>query len=698
LNIKKDIRFRVYVAFTCICLFGAAILIKAATIQIKEGPQLRTLAKEMHTRNTALPAERGNIYTEDGLLLCSSIPQFDVHIDFSVISPKLFNSNVDTLAIDLSHLFNDETPSQYKQDLTEAYNSGDRYYELRKNLPYYQYEAVRSFPIFNKGKGYGGFIEDPKVKRVNPYGMLAYRTIGLWRENNKTIGLEATYDSVLNGEDGNRVEQKSTGNVWIPIEGSEVEAQNGKDLVTTLDIGIQDVAEHAMMSVLQQYECLYGTCIVMEVKTGKIKALVNLGRQQDGSYWEDFNYAMMPTEPGSTFKLVTLLSLLNDKYINVNDIVDAEGGAIRFGNRTMRDSHLGLHSMPIWKAYAESSNAAMAKLAYEYYYKDPGKYVNHLLQLHLDLRTGIDLAGERKPFVKKPENPTWSATTLPWMATGYEVLISPLHTCMLYNAVANGGTMLRPYLISSIREYGNDVKTFQPKVVVDHIGDSNVIAQLQKCMRAVITEGTGKGIESPYYTIAGKTGTAQVADKGIKYADKVYQGSFVGFFPADDPKYTICVVLRTKAHSNSYYGATIAAPVFRMISDKIFASSMGSWSGPLDSLARISNNKMQARQATASSYDVLLNAIGIKTPPSGIPSNQFAQLTTDTNKHIGIQPKQIYKGIMPDVTGMGLKDAVYMLESEGLLVSLQGRGKVQLQSLTAGTRITKGQNVLLQLN
>jgi len=467
--------------------------------------------------------------------------------------------------------------------------------------------------------------------------------------------------------------------------------------VTTLDINVQGVAEDALMSILRKYECLYGTCIVMEVATGKIRTLVNLGRQPDGSYWEDFNYAMIPTEPGSTFKLVTLLSLLNDRYITVDDIVDAQGGAIRFGNRVMRDSHLGLGKMPIWKAYAESSNAAMASLAYKFYSDKPSKYVNHLLDLHLDRPTGLDLLGERRTVIIKPGSNSWSNTTLPWMATGYGVLITPLHTCMLYNAIANNGKMMQPYLVSAIREYGKEVKTFQPKEI-EQVADSGMVAQLQKCMRAVVTEGTAKGIESPYYTMAGKTGTAQVADKGIRYTDGVYQGSFVGFLPADKPKYTICVVIRTKPHSAAYYGGAIAAPVFRMVADKIFSENMGAWSGPLDSLASNSSGAFPAKPATARSYQVMLNALDKRVAVESDYMNKVMQLQTDSNKHISVLPKTLYRNIVPDVTGMGLKDAIYMLENSGLQVQVMGKGKVHVQSLTPGTRIVKGQNITLQLS
>lgn len=684
-----------YIAFTGICLLGLAILFKAFLIQLKEGPELRQLAKEMHTRSATLPAERGNIYTEDGALLCSTIPQFDVHVDFSVIKPDTFKRYLDTLATGLSSLFKDATVATYKQLLTAEFTKQSRYWSLKNKVPYYEYQVLRSFPVFNKGARRGGLIVDPNIKRINPYGMLAYRTIGLWRENSQIIGLEAAYDSVLKGMSGTRVEQKATGGVWLPVEGSEVDPRNGMDLVTTIDIGIQDVAEHALKSVLEQYKCMYGTCIVMEVKTGKIKALANLGRQKDGSYWEDFNYAMMPTEPGSTFKLVTLMSLLNDGYININQSVDCQGGVAHFGNLTLHDSHLGLGVMSIKDAFAHSSNVAMAKLGNQYYGSNPQKYIDHLYKLHLNERTHIDLLGERKPVVKTPNSSGWSSTSIPWMSYGYEIQITPLHTCMVYNSVANGGKMMKPYLISAIREYGKDVKVFNPQVVVDKVADSSAIAQLRACMEEVVLSGTAKHIKSPFYAIAGKTGTAQVADKGIRYTDGVYQGSFVGYFPADRPQYTIAVVVRTSPGSSAYYGGTIAAPVFRMIADRVFANSKG-WDGPLDSIAKTGDKKLVAQQTTGRKYNTLLKYAGVKVDvPAG---NELMQLTADSNKKITIESAKVYGGYVPDVSGLGLKDAVYLLEKEGMQVQVKGKGKVQLQSVAPGSRIYKGQKIILQLS
>jgi cell division protein FtsI (penicillin-binding protein 3) len=699
-NVKKDIRFRVYVTFTFIFLLGCAIVIKAALIQAKEGPRLRSMAREMHTRFDTLLAERGNILNEEGILLSSSIPEFDVHVDFSVIDSLLFETKIDTLCLCMASLFarSGKTAEQYKDEFIHAYDNGNKYYLLGRKLRYYEYEAMRGFPIFNKGKGHGGFIAEPREKRQLPYATLARRTLGIFRDSNIT-GLEAKYNKHLVGENGRRVVQKVAGSVWVPIEGSEVDPVNGRDIITTIDMDVQSVAHHALLSKLQEFEAQNGTCIVMEVATGKIRTIVNLGRQRDGSYDEDFNYATIPTEPGSTFKLATLISLLSDKKINVMQNVDIQGGRKQFSNRTMSDSHpdAKLGAIPIWKAYAISSNVGLAKLADQYYHDKPTQFIDNLKRLHLDQPTGIDLLGERRSYITSPTGRYWSGTSLPWMATGYGVMITPLHTCMLYNAVANNGKMMRPYLVSSIREYGKDVVKFEPEVVTT-IGDSSVVAQLKICTRAVVTDGTGKGIESPYYTMAGKTGTAQVADKGIRYSDGVYQGSYVGYMPADNPRYTICVVIRTRAHSASYYGGTIAAPVFRMVADKIFSRNMGAWSAPLDSMAKTGTAALPAKAATAGTYGVLLGRLNKRVPVKADYSNTMVQLITDSNKTAHVLPKHVYRGIMPDVKGMALKDAVYLLENYGINVQIVGKGKVRAQSVPEGTVLIKGQNVILQLS
>lgn len=696
---RKDIRLRVYITFSCMLLLGCAVVARAVYIQVKEGPELRKKAREMHTRFETLEAERGNIVDEQGTPLSTSIPEFDVHVDFSVIDTAMFAEQIDSLSRCMAALFVNKGKSaeDYKEEFVRAYDEGVKYYQLGKKLKYYEYEALRSFPIFIKGKNGGGFIADPKEKRRLPFGGLARRTLGILRDSNIN-GLEAMYDKELAGVNGRRVVQKATGGLWVPVEGSEAEPINGRDIVTTLDMDVQAVAHDALLSNLRKYECAYGTCVVMEVATGKIRTLVNLGRQKDDStYQEDFNYATIPTEPGSTFKLVTLTALLNEKYINVDSTVDIQGGRRQFANRVMEDSHpnAALRDMPIWKAFAISSNVGMAKLADRYFHDHPEKYVGHLRRLGLDKPTGIDLLGERKSKVMGPESRMWSKTSLPWMAIGYGVQITPLHTCMLYNAVANNGKIMKPYLVSAIKEYGNVVRRIEP-TVMGTLGDEEVVRQLRKCTRAVVEQGTGKDIASPYYTMAGKTGTAQVADKGIRYTDGVYQGSYVGYMPADNPRYTICVVIRTKARSSAYYGGTIAAPVFRMVADKIFSRNMGAWSTPLDSMARTASGVLPARAATASAYEILLGSLNRHMP---LPEKKSAivQAVTDTARHTTMAVRHVYKGIMPDVSGMTLKDAVFLLENYGVRVHIDGRGKVTGQSVPAGTRLAKGQTVTLQL-
>jgi cell division protein FtsI (penicillin-binding protein 3) len=672
------------------------ILGKAAWVQFVNGPHLRSMARNMNLRNDTLFAERGNIYSEDGVLLCSTIPQFDLHIDFSVIKKDTFDKYKDTLAESFSAILKDKSKEAYLYELTTEFNDTARYYELAHNLPYYDYQLIKQLPIMKLGSRRGGLVVEQKNKRINPFNVMALRTIGLWRKNSQVIGLEATYDSVLKGANGYCIKQRMPGGQWMIIQGSEQEPTNGFDLVTTLDVSIQDIAEHALESQLSKFECLYGTCIVMEVKTGKVKAIANLGRQKDGSYWEDFNYAMIPTEPGSTFKLMTLLSLFNDKHITVEDQVNAQGGSASFGNRTMKDSHLGLGVLSVKQAFALSSNVAMAKLAYKFYAANPTVYTNFLKKLQLDQKTGIDLLGERKPVVKTPLNKSWSATSLPWMATGYEVMIAPLRTCMIYNAVANNGTMMKPYLVNAIRSFDKDVQVFEPEVVVPQIASKDAIRQARQALEEVVLTGTGKHIQSPFYSIAGKTGTAQVADKGITYADGVYQGSFVGYFPANNPTYTIAVVIRTKPHSGAYYGGTIAAPVFRMIADKIYANSIGQNHNQLDSLAKINNSNVVAVAQQGSKVNKILQALNYKcTNTSNATWIQLQDLNSTGVRSAGVP---IYANNMPDLSNMHLSRAIALLEACGLKVEVKGVGQKVSQSILPGQKIVKGQKVTITLN
>jgi cell division protein FtsI (penicillin-binding protein 3) len=480
----RDIRFRVYLTFSFIILFAIMIIGKALYIQIVKGDELREMASKMHQRTEKLVPDRGNIYSEDGTLLVSSTPRFDLRVDMKVITNDTLRKYIDEIAKGLSTILNDNSTAYYKNKIITAHKNKDRYFLLKKNAKYYEYQQVRALPIFNKAKNKGGFIVEARSERDNPFKLLAFRTLGLWRENASNVGIEQKYDTILSGKPGSRMLRKTTGNTWVPIEDLLIEPVNGKDIVSTIDINIQDVTEHALLESLQKHGCQFGTAVVMEVATGKIKAMANLGKQKDGSYWEDYNYALTLSEPGSTFKLMSLYALLEDDYVKITDNVNVEGGLKVFGKQRVRDDHLGMGTVTIEKAFAKSSNVAFAKLINQFYAKDPMRYINHLRKMHLHEKTGIDLVGEVTPIIKTTNSKSWNkVTSLPWIAYGYESLITPLHTLMVYNAIANNGKMMKPYLVSEIQEYGKTIKKIEPVVLEEKLGKKSTIQQLRKAMK-----------------------------------------------------------------------------------------------------------------------------------------------------------------------------------------------------------------------
>ncbi|HEX8278664.1 MAG TPA: penicillin-binding protein 2, partial [Segetibacter sp.] len=573
MDVKKDILWRVYLGFILMAISGSCILGKAIYIQRTQGAYLRGMSDSLHQRVVSLEAERGTIYSEDGSMLSTSIPQFDVYVDFMADGlrekdGKRFKENIDSLSICLSNLFHDKSSTEYKYLLQTGYRDKERYFLLKKKMSFQEYQQLKEFPLVRLGRNNSGFIPDKKIIRLNPYKMLAYRTIGLLRDSNK-VGLELTYDEYLHGTAGKRLVRFIAGGASVPVDDYEVEAENGKDIITTLDVNMQDITENALMKMMVKNKAVHGCAIMMEVKTGKIKAIANLGRRKNNTYFEDYNYAITPTEPGSTFKLATMLALLEDKKISLNTIIDLNGGKWEIFGRTVYDTEDHGYKVTVKEAFEHSSNVGMAKLVWMYYSSDPNRFLNHIKKLKLDTLTGIDLKGEINPSVYSPESKHWSNTTLPWMAFGYNLTVSPLQMLTLYNAVANNGKMMRPYLVNEIREDGRTLQQFQPTVMVDSICSKQTLHQLQQCLEGVVLEGTAKELKSHNYSIAGKTGTALVANGNRAYADKIYQSTFAGYFPADNPQYTIIVTIRNKPHVKNFFGASVAGPVFREISDQI---------------------------------------------------------------------------------------------------------------------------------
>jgi len=681
-------------------IVGACIIGKAFFIQQVQGSYWRGMSDSLHQKIVEIEAERGTIYSEDGSMLSTSIPQFDVYIDFMADglrakNGKRFKENVDSLSICLSNLFGDRSSSEYRFLLQTGYREKDRYFLLKKKMSFKEYQQMRTFPLVRLGRNKSGFIPDKKIIRLNPYKMLAYRTIGLLRDSNR-VGLELTYDKYLEGTKGSRLVRFIAGGASVPVDDFEVEAENGKDIITTLDVNIQDITENALMKMMVKNEAEHGCAIVMEVKTGKIKAIANLGHARDSLYWEDYNYAITPTEPGSTFKLATMLSLLEDKKINLNTSVDLNGGTWQVYKRTVYDSEKhGLHNVTVKHAFEESSNVGMAKLAWTHYGSNPNQFINHLKKLKLDTLTGIDLKGEIKPSIYSPGSRHWSNTTLPWMAFGYNLTVSPLQTLTLYNAVANQGKMMRPYLVNEIREDGRIIQQFSPSVIKDSICTSSTLRQLQECLEGVMIDGTGKSLQGKSYTVAGKTGTALVANGNRGYADKIYQSSFAGYFPADNPQYTIIVVVKNKPHAAIFYGASVAGPVFKEIADQVYNLKVGKNHNTVDAFRKTDTGYYSYAGYTKDIKKVAeaLEVKVAKTDGRGVYSRIYKQ-GVDTV----MTSQQISSKNMPILSGMGLKDAVYLCEHLGLKVMIKGRGKVVNQSIAPGQSIAKGQIINIQLN
>jgi len=711
-EVKKDILWRVYLCFIGIVLFGLVILGRAAYIQQAEGAVWKEMAREQQQKIEQIDAERGTIYSEDGSMLSTSIPYFDLYIDFAADglrakNGKVFHDNVDSLCTRLAAFFKDKTGKQYKKDIMQGYARKNRYFLLRKNIPFKDYVVIRNFPLLRLDPNKGGFIAEPKSKRLTPFGLLANRTIGLSREyldeNGKVktlnVGLEYTYDSVLRGEKGERAVRRMSPGIYVPVEGTEIEPEKGRDIVTTIDVNIQDIAQNALQRVLELNEADYGTCIVMEVKTGKVKAMANLGRRSDGQYWEDLNYAIRGSEPGSTFKLATMLALLEDKYAGLNSLVDMEGGSWKVNGRTVYDSEPHKPGMVTLKqAFEESSNVAMAKMVTANYSKNPLQFIEHLRSLNLHKPSGIDLKGEATPIIKTPKSRTWSATTLPWMSFGYELMISPLQSLTLYNAVANNGKMMRPYLVSEIRKNGETLRKIEPEVVNERIASEQTLKLLQECLYGVCheTDGTAFSLfkDAPY-KVAGKTGTALMANGSRGYADHIYQSSFAGYFPARDPIYSCIVVVRNKPFAKVYYGAKVAGPVFREVADKLNALQSQTDYLPANMVAR-KDSSAYLYAGSVEGMKQVLNTLQWKFIDS-TSRNEWGRMYAMSGSPV-VKGQEVNEGRMPDVRGMGLKDALTVLEGRNLQVNVKGRGKVKQQSIEPGMPVDKKAIVAIELN
>ncbi|MBN8688486.1 MAG: transpeptidase family protein [Chitinophagales bacterium] len=710
MEVKRDILWRVYLSFLGIVVLSLLVLGRAFYIQQAEGEHWRSMSDSLHQRFIELDAQRGTIYSDDGQMLSASIPTFDIYIDFNADGlrekkGRRFYEQVDSFALALAGYFGDKTTAQYKTELKAAYKKNTRYYPLKKKLSFEQYKAFREFPLARLGRNKSGIIVETNSKRLPPFGLLASRTIGLSREHiasdgkvrKQNVGLERSYDSVLSGKSGQKLVRYIAGGTAIPIEGSETDPENGKDIYTTLDVQIQDITETALLRMMQQCEGPYGTAIVMETATGKIKAMANLGRRPDGSYWEDDNYALRNTEPGSTIKLVTLLSVLEKGTSRPDDLVEVgTAGRLQVGNKIVTDAERQPKPvLTVKECFAHSSNIGMSKLAYKAFAQKPAELKEYMQRFHLDTKVPVDLANVPRPTMA-PLNQKGSAEgNMLWMSFGYGIQVSPLHTLMLYNAIANNGRMMKPYLVSSIQQNGVMYKQFEPTVISENICKPDVINVARKSMEMVVTEGTGRrAFDKLPFAVAGKTGTAHVSDGPIKYGDGVYQATFVGYFPAERPQYTCIVVVRTKPHAASHFGGTLAAPVFREIATKLYAMYVNKKDPSLIAAKKDSSAFYYAGYTP--DIKNVYNTLRVKYADSCL-NNNWATVYAANYQPV-VKVSTVNKKVMPNVRGMGLKDALYLLENMGVKVTVTGKGKIAAQSIAPGTALVKGTTVLLELS
>lgn len=705
-EIKRDILWRVYLSFLGVVLLSFIVLGRAFYIQRVQGSYWRSMSDSMHQKFVTLDADRGTIYSEDGEMLSTSVPYFDIYIDFGADglrekNGKRFKENIDSFSIALSKFFKDKSSFEYKKDLKKAYADEDRYYLLHKGLSFEDYKQFRNFPLVRLGRNKSGVIAEVQSRRLNPFGMLAKRTIGLARDNAQNVGLERTYDSLLKGTSGKRLVRFLSGGAAVPVDGYEIDPENGKDIITTLDIQIQDIVESALMKALVQSGAQYGTAIVMETKTGKIKALANLGRNvgknNDTTYTEGLNYALQATEPGSTIKLATLLAVLDHGSSTINDLVNiGSTGSAYVGVRNVTDDERSDKPLlTLRECFARSSNVGMSMVAYKAFANEPDLFKNYLQKFHLDRKTGIDLIGEGAPVLPKVKRNKEGLHAMVTASFGYAIQVTPLQTLTLYNAIANDGKMMKPYLVNSIKSNGITVKEFSPAVLDEQLVKPQFVKDAKTCMESVVTEGTGKEVFKNFpFPVAGKTGTAHVADGVHGYGDGIYQATFVGYFPANAPEYTCIVVIKTKPHAAVHFGAALAGPVFKEIATKLYAQYVqGKKAMPLQLTADSSSY-----QYAGYTQDVnnVFNTLHVNHVDSSY-KNSWSWIYSNNYQPV-MKAETISKNKMPDVKSMTLKDALYLLENMNVKVLVKGRGKVVAQDVLPGTAINKNQTITLLLN
>lgn len=697
--------WRVGICYTLIVVFAFCVVGRVVYLQVFEGDEWRGRAQSISKKDIIVYANRGDICAADSRLLASSIPYYELRMDFQApgLTNKIFKKNVDSLALCLSKFFRDKSYSAYRRQLWDAkfHSKRNRYVLINhRKVNYNELKQIKTFPLFRLSPNKGGLICLQESKRVQPHKNLARRTIGYLQKGNGNerigrVGLEGLFENELKGINGISMIQKMSGK-WLPV--NQVDPKDGNDIITTIDVNFQDVAQSALLQQLQKYHADHGTAILMEVETGAIKAIANLGLdKKTNSYQEIYNYAIgEATEPGSTFKLASMMALLEDGYVEPSDSIETGNGVHRFYKAKMRDSHIGGYGkISVQEAFEKSSNVGISKMVNEYYKDKPRDFIKRLYAFRLNKTLELDIKGEGKPIIKYPGEEGWSGISLPWMSIGYEVQQTPLQTLSFYNAIANNGKMMKPMFVNEIRYHGKTLKNFDEEVLKNSLCSKETLRKVKSMLEGVVLRGTATNLKNPSYSIAGKTGTAQIANKNKGYGHKVYQASFAGYFPADNPKYSCIVVINSPDKKKGFYGNQVAGPVFKTIADKVYAMTYAMH--PPKQNEEVPKVKVPiSLNGNKDDLDKVFTDLNVTVEDSEIYSDWV--LTSRQDSIIKYRNRTISNHLVPNVKGMGLQDALYILENAGLKVKVRGLGSVKKQSLRPGSRFRSGNKIYIELS
>ncbi len=700
---RDEIVWRGGIVYFALALIAVAILIRIVILQVVQHGKWSAMSELYVYRTAELPADRGDILAHDGRLLASSVPDYTIYMDTrsTGMSVATWSKGINGLSAGLAKLLGERSAAGWKAVITEARRRGDRYFLIKRKVDYETLKAVKGLPIFREGQYKGGIVAQAESRRILPNSDLAARTIGYLNLGSEgtEVGIEGSFDKYLAGENGVVVNQRLTGGDWITIDdANSVSSRDGNDVVTTIDIDLQDVATTALMNQLKKHDAHHGCAVVMEVATGDIRAIANLEQGDDGSYHESYNYAVAEsTEPGSTFKLPALLAAIEDGVIDTGDIVDTGAGSIKFYNNIIKDTkEEGFGRLTVKQVFEKSSNVGTSKVIYEHYKNNPKDFVNRLYAMKLNEKLDIQIKGEGAPLIRYPGDKLWSGLSLPMMSHGYEVQLTPLQILTFYNAVANDGRMMKPRFVTAIMRNGNIIKRYEPDVIINTIASRSTIRKARSMMEGVVERGTATNLKNPNFKIAGKTGTAQIARgrSGYRSGSRIsYQASFVGYFPAENPLYS-CIVVVNAPSNGVYYGNLVAGTVFKEISDKIYATNFfRDYSAENPDSKKL--NAPEAGNGYRDDINKVLKELDIRYKRGANSDWVATRENGDTIRLVGIN---ITKGLVPDVRGMSLRDAVYLLENSGYRVKYSGKGRVARQSPEHGARYFEGQVVSLDMN